>query len=123
MLAKLLIVVVTLNSVASQLLLKRAVGEIGTPSSLASLPQFFRAAASSPPVYASLVLQVIGYALWMIVISQEKLGVAVAVLGSGFYVLMALLAWLVFGEQLTRLQWTGIVLITLGVACMMTSGA
>jgi drug/metabolite transporter (DMT)-like permease len=123
MLAKLLILVVTLNSVASQLLLKRAVGELGTPSTLAALPQFFHAAALSPLVYASLVLQIVGYAIWMIVISHEKLGVAVAVLGSGFYVLMALLAWLVFDEQLTRVQWAGIGLITLGIACMMTSAS
>ncbi|HVE48997.1 MAG TPA: EamA family transporter [Casimicrobiaceae bacterium] len=119
--AKLLIIIVTLNSVASQFLLKRAVNEIGAPSSLESWPQFFKAAALSPPVYGSLILQVIGYAIWMVVISQEKLGVAVAILGSGFYVLMALLAWLMFDEQLTRLQWTGIVLITIGVACMMTT--
>ena len=122
MAAKLLIVIVTLNSVASQLLLKRAVADIGSPASLAALPQFFRAAAASPPVYASLVLQVIGYAVWMIVISREKLGVAVAVLGSGFYVLIALVAWLLFDEQLTRLQWLGIAMITLGILCMMTSG-
>jgi drug/metabolite transporter (DMT)-like permease len=120
MLMKLLILIVTLNSVASQLLLKRAVGEIGSPASLGALPGFFHAAAFSPAVYASLALQVIGYAIWMIVISQEKLGVAVAVLGSGFYVLTALLAWMVFDEALTKLQWTGIALITLGVACMMS---
>jgi len=118
MLPKLLIIVVTLNSVASQLLLKRAVGEIGAPGSLAGLTSFFAAAAVSPIVYASFVLQVVGYAIWMVVIAHEKLGVAVAVLGSGFYVLMALLAWLIFGEELSRLQWTGIVFITLGVACM-----
>jgi drug/metabolite transporter (DMT)-like permease len=123
MLAKLLILVVTINSVASQLLLKRAVLAIGAPATLDALPSFFRAAAMSPPVYASLVLQVVGYAIWMIVIAHEKLGVAVAVLGSGFYVMMAMLAWLVFDEPLTPLQWTGIVLITAGVACMMSSGA
>ena len=119
MLPKLLILVVTLNSVASQLLLKRAVGEIGSPQSLSAVPGFFAAAAVSPAVYASLVLQVVGYAIWMIVTSQEKLGVAVAVLGSGFYVLMALTAWFAFGEELTLLQWTGIAFITVGVTCMM----
>lgn len=119
MLAKLLILVVTLNSAASQLLLKRAVGEIGAPASFSAWPGFFAAAAVSPAVWASLVLQIIGYAIWMIVISQEKLGVAVAMLGSGFYLLMAVLAWAVFGEELTRLQWAGIVLITAGVTCMM----
>lgn len=119
MLAKLLILVVTLNSIASQLLLKRAVGEIGSPASLAALPHFFRSAALSPPVYASLVLQVVGYAIWMIVISQQKLGVAIAILGSGFYVIIAVLAWLMFDEQLTGLQCVGIALITAGVTCMM----
>lgn len=119
MLPKLLILVVTLNSVGSQLLLKRAVSEIGTPQSLAGLAGFFSAAALSPAVYASLVLQVIGYAIWMVVISQHKLGVAVAMLGSGFYVLMALLAWGLFGEELSAVQWAGILLITAGVTCMM----
>ena len=121
MLPKLLILLVTLNSVASQLLLKRAVGGIGTPHSIEALPGFFHAASLSPAVYASLVLQVIGYAVWMIVIAHEKLGVAVAVLGSGFYVLMALVAWMVFDEDLTGLQWAGIALITAGVACMMVN--
>ena len=116
---KLLILVVTLNSVASQLLLKRAVADLGSPGSLAALPGFFGAAALHPAVYASLALQVIGYAVWMVVISQEKLGVAVAVLGSGFYVLMALTAWFAFGEELTPLQWAGIAFITIGVTCMM----
>lgn len=120
---KLLIVVVSLNSIASQLLLKHAVGQIGTPTSLAALPQFFGAAAITPAVYASLVLQVVGYAIWMIVIAHEKLGIAVAVLGSGFYLVMALLAWMVFDEQLSRLQWTGIALITLGLGCMMAKQA
>ena len=117
---KLLIFIVMLNSVASQLLLKRAVGEIGSPTGFASLAEFFRAAAISPPVYLSLVLQVAGYAMWMIVISQQKLGVAIAVLGSGFYVVMAVLAWVVFDERLSPLQWAGIALVTAGVVCMMS---
>jgi len=117
-LPKLLIIIVTLNSIASQLLLKRAVGMIGTPTSFPGLLPFFRAAAVTPEVYLSLVLQVVGYAVWMIVIAHEKLGVAVAVMGSGFYVAMAMLGWLVFGEDLSRLQWAGVVLITIGIACM-----
>lgn len=120
MLTKLLIVIVVCNSIASQLLLKQAVGEFGAPSSFPGLARFFTAAATSPAVYASLVLQVVGYALWMVVLTREKLSVAVAMLGSGFYLLMALLAWLVFGEKLSAIQWAGVVLITVGVACMLT---
>jgi drug/metabolite transporter (DMT)-like permease len=118
MIAKLLIVIVTVNTVASQLLLKRAIGEIGGPSSVPDLGRFFAAAAISPWVYGSILLQVIGYALWMIVISQEKLGIAVAVSGSAFYVLTAMMSWMLYGERLTPVQWGGIGLITIGVILM-----
>jgi drug/metabolite transporter (DMT)-like permease len=119
MLTKFLILVVVCNSAASQLLLKRAVNDIGAPSSYPGLLQFFVAAAGSPPVWISLVLQVLGYALWIVVLTQEKVGVAVAMLGSGFYLLMAVLAWVFFDERLGPVQWAGIVLITVGVACLL----
>lgn len=118
MLLKLLILALTVNAVASQLLLKRAIADIGSPSGLAALPQFIENAAHSPWVYASLILQVLGYALWMVVISHEKLGVATATLGAGFYVLMAFSAWVFYGEALSTIQWTGIGLITIGVVCV-----
>src|SRR5207344_447273 len=118
MLTRFLILVVTVNTVLSMLLLKRAVAAIGMPESLSAVPRFFMAAAMSPLVYASLLLQVFGYACWMIVITQEKLGVAVAISGSGFYLLMALASWFVYGETLTRLQWLGLALITIGVLCV-----
>ena len=118
MLIKVLIIALTINAVASQLLLKRAIIDIGSPAALAALPQFIENAAQSPWVYASLVLQVLGYALWMIVISHEKLGVATATLGAGFYVLMAFSAWAIYGEALSPLQWTGIGFITVGVVCV-----
>ncbi len=65
------------------------------------------------------MLQVLGYALWIVVLTQEKVGVAVAMLGSGFYLLMAVLAWAFFDERLGPVQWAGIVLITIGVACLL----
>ena len=119
MVTKLLILIVALNSLASQVLIKRAVAQIGSPAALTDLVPFFKSAALSPLVYASLVLQVAGYAAWMVVIAREKLGVAVAFLGSGFYVAIALVGWLAFDEPLTGMQWAGILLITVGIACMM----
>ena len=118
MMTRALILIVTLNTVVSMLLLKRAVAAIGAPEGFSDLLRFFLGAAASPLVYASLVLQVIGYAIWMVVISQEKLGIAVAISGSLFYVLTALAAWMVYGESLVPVQWVGIVLITLGVLCV-----
>jgi drug/metabolite transporter (DMT)-like permease len=54
----------------------------------------------------------------MLLVSREKLGVATAVVGAGFYTLIALSAWLIYGETLSPLQWIGIVVVTLGVTCI-----
>jgi len=115
---RLLFVAVTVIAVISQLLLRRATHEIGTPAALAGLPGFIGKAALSPWIYASVTLQVISYVLWMLIVSQEKLGVATATVGAGFYVLMALSAWLIYGETLSALQWAGILLVTCGVVCI-----
>ena len=115
---RLLFIAVTVNAVISQLLLRRALNQLGSPASLSELPRFIGNAAVSPWIYASVALQILGYVLWMLVVSREKLGVATASIGAGFYILMALSAWLIYGETLSLLQWTGIVLVTLGVVCI-----
>src|SRR5277367_927373 len=119
---RLLFVAVTINAVISQLLLRRALNQLGSPASLSGLPRFIANAALSPWIYASVALQVFGYVLWMLVVSREKLGVATATVGAGFYTLMALSAWLIYGETLSPLQWTGIALVTLGVVCISLGG-
>ena len=116
---RLLLVAFTLNAVVSQLLLRRATNLLGSPPTvLSALPRFVGQAALSPWVYASITLQVLGYVLWLVIVSREKLGVATASVGAGFYVLMALSAWLIYGEALSALQWIGIVLVTCGVICI-----
>jgi drug/metabolite transporter (DMT)-like permease len=119
---RILFVAVTVNAVISQLLLRRALNELGSPASLSGLPRFIGNAALSPWIYASVALQILGYVLWMLVVSREKLGVATATIGAGFYILMALSAWLIYGETLSLLQWIGIVLVTVGVVCISLSG-
>ena len=115
---KFLIVVVAVNAVLGQLLLKHAIATLGGRAALANLPKFVLDAAASPVMYASLVIQVLGYFLWMVLISREKLGVASASVGAGFYILLPLCAWAVYGESLTALQWFGVSLITAGVTCV-----
>jgi drug/metabolite transporter (DMT)-like permease len=113
-----LIVAVTVNAVLGQLLLRRALTTLGGRAALATLPKFVLDAAASPWMYASLAIQGLGYFLWIVLISREKLGVASASVGAGFYILMPLCAWVVYGESLTALQWFGISLITVGVTCV-----
>jgi drug/metabolite transporter (DMT)-like permease len=116
---KTLFIVFTVNAVISQLLLRRATNGLGgAPTGLADLPRFVGAAALSPWIYASITLQIVSYVLWMVIVSREKLGVAAATVGAGFYTLMALSAWFVYGETLSPAQWIGIVLVTVGVVCI-----
>jgi drug/metabolite transporter (DMT)-like permease len=119
---RLLIVAFTVNSVISQLILRRALQDLGSPTSLIGLPRFLGSAALSLWVYASVALQILSYVMWMLIVSREKLGVATATVGAGFYTLMALSAWLVYGETLSPIQWTGIALVTLGVVCISLGG-
>lgn len=119
---RVLLVAFTVNAVISQLLLRRATNGLGgAPASLSALPRFIGDAALSPWIYASLTLQVLSYVLWMVIVSREKLGVATASVGAGFYALVALSAWLLYGEALSPLQWIGVALVTGGVVCISQS--
>ena len=71
-----LIVAFTVNSVISQLILRRALQDLGSPTSLMGLPRFLGSAALSFWVYASVALQILSYVMWMLIVSREKLGVA-----------------------------------------------
>jgi drug/metabolite transporter (DMT)-like permease len=114
----LLVIAVTVNAVVGQLLLKHALATLGGRTALETMSKFLLDAAISPWIYASLAIQGLGYFLWIVLISREKLGVATASVGAGFYSLMPLCAWALFGESLTNMQWLGIGLITIGVTCV-----
>ena len=114
----LLIAAVTVNAVAGQLLLKHALATLGGRAALGTMSKFAWDALTSPWMYASLAIQGLGYILWIVLISREKLGVATASVGAGFYALMPLCAWAIYGETLTTVQWLGIGLITIGVTCV-----
>jgi drug/metabolite transporter (DMT)-like permease len=120
--AKFLFVAFTVNSVISQLVLRRGLQDLVSPAAFTNLPRFIGNAALSPWIYASITLQILSYVMWMIIVSREKLGVATATVGAGFYTLMALSAWLVYGETLSPVQWAGIALVTFGVVCISMGG-
>ena len=115
---KLLLLLTSINTVASQLCLKRGVGQLGGIKSIPDLPRFALLAVSSPWILASLALHIAGYVMWMMVVTREKLGVAVAFSGACLYILMSLSAWYFYGETPTMLQTAGIALIILGVICL-----
>jgi drug/metabolite transporter (DMT)-like permease len=115
---RLFLILVSINTDASQLSLKRGVAQLGGIKSLTGIPRFALLAVSSPWIVTSVCLQIAGYIMWMMVVTREKLGIAVAFSGASFYILMAFSAWYFYGETLTPLQAAGIGLIILGVICV-----
>ena len=115
MLVKFVLILASINTTASQLLLKKGVTQLGGVKSLADFPRFMLLAVTSPWIVLSVCLQIVGYLLWFMVVTREKLGIAVAFTGASFYILMALSAWYFYGETLALLQCVGIGLIILGL--------
>ncbi len=117
-----LVIGIAVIAVVGQLLLKHALATLGGRDALSFIPKFISEAILSPWIYLSVAVQGLGYFLWMVLISREKLGVATASVGAAFYLLMPVCAWAVYGESLTALQWAGMGLLTLGVACVSLGG-
>ncbi|WP_416203266.1 SMR family transporter [Xanthomonas euvesicatoria] len=80
------------------------------------------AAILSPSVMTAVAMQGVGFVVWMLVVRHVKLGVAFAISGAFFYLLLALLSWLLYGERLAMWQWVGLGLISAGVALVSLNG-
>lgn len=111
----LMILFVTCSTLGSQLLVKQAVTGIAAREPVPTGFNWLLAAMLSPGVLAAIVVQGIGFTVWVVVVSRVKLGVAFAISGAFFYVLLALLGWALYGEKLAAGQWVGIALISVGV--------
>ena len=110
-----LILFVTCSTLGSQLLVKRAVLELGARTPAPQGIDWLLAAVTSPTVWLAVAIQGVGFLVWMVVVSRIKLGVAFATSGSFFYILLALLSWYLYDERLSAGQWLGIGLISCGV--------
>lgn len=110
-----LVLLVTLCTIGSQLILKHGVGSITSILQEKGALAFILSAATSPLIILALSIQGAGYVIWLFVLTQSRLSVAFAMSGSFFYLLTAAASWLLYGEKLNLLQWTGLVLISTGV--------
>ncbi|HEY1036498.1 MAG TPA: hypothetical protein VGE09_16100 [Pseudoxanthomonas sp.] len=111
----LMILFVTCSTLGSQLLIKHAVARLGTHDPVLRGLDWIVAAMTSPTVLLAIAVQAVGFVVWVVVVSRVKLGVAFALSGAFFYILMAAATWLLYGERLTMGQWAGIALISAGV--------
>jgi drug/metabolite transporter (DMT)-like permease len=102
-------------NVAGQLSLKLGMSKIGKfPLAAGHLPPVFFTAATSPYVLLGVFSYSIGFLFWLIVLTRAEVSYAYPMLSLA-YVLTAVLAWHLFGENLTWVRMTGILITCLGV--------
>lgn len=111
----LMIFFVTCCTLGSQLLVKHSVSRIALRDPAPVGWDWLLAAMLSPGVIGAIIVQGIGFTVWVIVVSRVKLGVAFATSGSFFYILLALASWYLFNERLAPAQCVGIALVSVGV--------
>ncbi|KPN19632.1 hypothetical protein AO715_06510 [Xanthomonas sp. Mitacek01] len=112
----LLIALSTCCTISAQLLLKSVVSSKHAQAMMSeSLYRFGFAVAMTPSTWLAVSIQAIGYGVWLIVLSREKMAVAIAVSGSLFYLSVSFMALLFFSEKLSAIQWCGLTLISIGV--------
>lgn len=111
----LMILFVTCSTLGSQLLIKHAVTQLEQRVPALRGVDWILAALTSPTVLLAIAVQGVGFVVWVVVVSRVKLGVAFAISGAFFYILMAAVTWMLYGERLTLGQWVGIALISAGV--------
>jgi multidrug transporter EmrE-like cation transporter len=116
----LLMLGVVLNAVA-QLMLKAGANHIGPiDMHLQSLSIVARGFVSAP-IIGGLACYVVSVVVWIIALTRVEVSVAYPMLSVG-YVLNAIAAWALFGEALTPMRWTGILVIIAGVYIVAWSG-
>ncbi|WP_175483749.1 hypothetical protein [Frateuria terrea] len=113
-----MIIFVTLSTLVSQLLVKNGVSVIGVRDPDLKGGRWLVAALLSPSIIGAIAIQGVGFLVWVVVVSRMKLGVAFAISGAFFYLFIALSSWMIYGEKLSAMQWTGLAMISSGVLMM-----
>lgn len=104
-----------LLNVAGQLSLKFGMSKMGNFALGATeLMGVFLRAAVNPYVILGLFCYGTGFLVWLIVLAKAEVSYAYPMISLG-YVLTAVLAWQLFGENITVTRMAGIVITCLGV--------
>ncbi|HVY53260.1 MAG TPA: 4-amino-4-deoxy-L-arabinose transferase [Gammaproteobacteria bacterium] len=100
---------------AAQLLLKAGMGQIGHfEFSLTNLIPIGLKVVVCPPILTGLVFYVLSVVVWLLVLSRVQVSYAYPMLSVG-YIVNAVAAFYLFGEDLSLMRVTGIFIIMAGV--------
>ncbi len=110
-----LILVGVLLNAGAQLLLKAGTNAVGRfDFTLANAMPIGMKLATQLPIIAGIACYVVSVVVWILALSRVQVSIAYPMLSIG-YVVNALIAWQVFGEDLNVQRWVGIGFIIVGV--------
>ncbi|MBI3964277.1 MAG: EamA family transporter [Chloroflexi bacterium] len=95
------------------------VGRVGRPEARSPVATLWRV-ATTPAILIAGVLYVLGLVLWLAVLSQLDLSLAIPILGTS-YATVPLAARVLLGERVSPIRWVGIGMIFAGVVLVARS--
>lgn len=105
----------------AQLLLKKGLLQVGGFShSLSDVGPFFLKAYTNVYVISAVILTIITALTWILAVSKVELSHIYPFMALS-YVLVALVSWLIFKEDVNAVRWAGILIICLGVLILSRS--
>lgn len=111
---------VLLNA-AAQLMLKAGANRVGPVAiEVQALTGVARELAFSGPIIAGIACYVVSVVVWILALTRVEVSLAYPMLSIG-YVVNAVAAWMLFGEQLSPMRIAGILVIILGVYLLAAS--
>jgi len=109
---------VTLNAIG-QLFLKSGADQIGVISLKSNLDNII-SAAMNLYILAGLICYILSVIVWIIALSRVQVSIAYPMLSFG-YVLVTILAWLIFNEPISALKLAALGIIILGIILLANS--
>lgn len=104
-----------LTTIAGQILLKKATASQPVSFDTSRLFSSLVALATNPYLLGWILSSGISATLWIFVLSRFELSFAFPVSTSLTYILILVLSWWLFGEQLSLIRWLGIGLMCIGI--------
>lgn len=116
------ILVGVLLNAAAQLLLKAGASSTGGITLSAGVGRTALGLLQHPAILGGLACYAVSVVVWIVALSRVEVSMAYPMLSIG-YVVNALLAWWLFGEDVNLQRWLGIFVIMVGVALVARSGS
>ena len=111
----LLIVMTDICESMAQTCFKKGLIQTGITSvNLQNLVEFLLASASSPFVWAGILIFIVNFFLWFAVLSRIDLSVAFPI-GSTSYILVPIFSMVFLNETISPMRWVAIILIIAGI--------